>query len=129
MASGSYMTPIYSRSQSEVQGDLPTGPDYMGDALKLPNQGSRVSGESLQTLGPIPRHLETAEAVVRFRLTTGHDFLGVYLHWLGVAANEACPLTCSNALDSMNTRLIDIVRRYWEARRQMVKKPSTGVEK
>ncbi|GFX61596.1 hypothetical protein TNCV_5110831 [Trichonephila clavipes] len=28
----------------------------------------------------------------RFRLTTGHDFLGVYLHWLGLAVNEACPL-------------------------------------
>ncbi|GFY12575.1 hypothetical protein TNCV_2447661 [Trichonephila clavipes] len=28
---------------------LVQGPDYMGDALKLPNKASRVSGESLQT--------------------------------------------------------------------------------
>ncbi|GFV17892.1 hypothetical protein TNCV_3409381 [Trichonephila clavipes] len=26
----------------------------------------------------------------RFHLTTGHDFLGAYLHWLGVTANESC---------------------------------------
>ncbi|GFV40468.1 hypothetical protein TNCV_4494251 [Trichonephila clavipes] len=30
---------------------LVPGPDYMVDALKLPNQASRVSGESLQTCG------------------------------------------------------------------------------
>ncbi|GFT52160.1 uncharacterized protein TNCV_4493811 [Trichonephila clavipes] len=29
---------------------------------------------------PIPKHLERADAVVLFRLTTGHVFLGVYLH-------------------------------------------------
>ncbi|GFX30048.1 hypothetical protein TNCV_2617591 [Trichonephila clavipes] len=58
-------------------------------------------------------------------------------HWLGVAANEACPL-CGNArmdddqllqctgLDAYTND--DVVSRYWEARRQMVKKPSTGVE-
>ncbi|GFW66728.1 reverse transcriptase [Trichonephila clavipes] len=69
-------------------------------------------------------------------LTTGHDFLGVYLHWLGVAANEACPL-CDHArmdgdyllqctgLDEYPTD--DIVSQYWEARHQMVKKPSTDV--
>ncbi|GFV15575.1 hypothetical protein TNCV_4836011 [Trichonephila clavipes] len=28
---------------------LVPGPDYMGDALKIPSQGSRVSSESLQT--------------------------------------------------------------------------------
>ncbi|GFT63319.1 hypothetical protein TNCV_3646911 [Trichonephila clavipes] len=58
-----------------------------------------------------------SEAVARFRLTTGHDFWGVYLHWLGVAVNEACPLfgmpewmatTCSNALDSLNTWLMTL---------------------
>ncbi|GFT84986.1 uncharacterized protein TNCV_2507821 [Trichonephila clavipes] len=32
--------------------------------------------ETLATVGPIPRHLERAEVVARFRLTTGHDFLG-----------------------------------------------------
>ncbi|GFX42790.1 reverse transcriptase [Trichonephila clavipes] len=34
----------------------------------------------LATVGSIPRYLERAETVARFRLTTGHDFLGVYLH-------------------------------------------------
>ncbi|GFU33418.1 reverse transcriptase [Trichonephila clavipes] len=41
---------------------------------------------------PIPRHMERAETAARFRVTTGHVFLRVYLHWLGVAANEACPI-------------------------------------
>ncbi|GFV22337.1 reverse transcriptase [Trichonephila clavipes] len=36
--------------------------------------------ETLATVGPIPKHLEIAEAVARFRLTTRHYFLGVYLH-------------------------------------------------
>ncbi|GFU73833.1 uncharacterized protein TNCV_554611 [Trichonephila clavipes] len=31
--------------------------------------------ETLDAVGPIPRHLEKAEAVDRFRLTTGHDFV------------------------------------------------------
>ncbi|GFT26469.1 uncharacterized protein TNCV_3603331 [Trichonephila clavipes] len=36
-----------------------------------------------------PKALERAKAVALFRLTTGHKFLGVYLHCLGVAAYEA----------------------------------------
>ncbi|GFV24803.1 hypothetical protein TNCV_882711 [Trichonephila clavipes] len=53
--------------------------------------------ETLATVGPIPRHLERAEAVAHFHLTTEHGFLGVYLYWLGMAANEACPLRpCQN---------------------------------
>ncbi|GFU04835.1 hypothetical protein TNCV_1289831 [Trichonephila clavipes] len=63
----------------------------------------------MATVGPISRHLERAEAVVRFRLITTHGILGVYLHWLGMAANEACPLfghdRMDDALDSINTRL------------------------
>ncbi|GFT95693.1 hypothetical protein TNCV_310751 [Trichonephila clavipes] len=46
-------------------------------------------------------HLERAKALAHFRLTAGHDFFGVYIHWLGLAADEACPFC--------------------------VKKPSTGV--
>ncbi|GFW48144.1 reverse transcriptase [Trichonephila clavipes] len=96
-----------------------------------------VLEKTLATVGTIPSiHLERAEAVVCFRLATGHDFLGVYLHWLGVAANEACSL-CGHArmegdhllqctgLDEYAAG--NIVSRYWEARLQMVKKPSTGV--
>ncbi|GFV64922.1 reverse transcriptase [Trichonephila clavipes] len=81
--------------------------------------------EILATVGPIPRHLEKAETVARFCLTTGHDFLGVYLHWLGVAANEACPLCGHARMDRDHllkcTGLVeysadDIVSRYWKAR-------------
>ncbi|GFU48868.1 reverse transcriptase [Trichonephila clavipes] len=91
--------------------------------------------ETLATVGPIPKHLERVEAVALFRLTTGHDFLGVYLHSLGMAANEAY-LLCGHArMDGVHllqcTELDgyladDIVSRYWEHRCQMVKKPSTG---
>ncbi|GFV73421.1 reverse transcriptase [Trichonephila clavipes] len=87
--------------------------------------------------GPNPEApLERAEVVARFRLTTGHEFLGVYLHWLGVAANEAYPLCGHARMDGdillQCTGLVeyppdDIISRYWEARRQMVEKPSTGV--
>ncbi|GFT53207.1 uncharacterized protein TNCV_4233061 [Trichonephila clavipes] len=69
---------------------------------------------TLVTGGPIPRHLERAEAVVHFRLTTGHDFLGVFLHTglvrlltrstHSAAMPEWMATICSNALDSMNTR-------------------------
>ncbi|GFU68140.1 hypothetical protein TNCV_248041 [Trichonephila clavipes] len=66
------------------------------------------SWDTLATIGSIPRYLERAEAVVRFCQTSGHDFLEVYFHWFGVAANEVCPLS-GNArmngdhMNSMNT--------------------------
>ena len=91
--------------------------------------------ETLATVGPIPRHLERAEAVARFRLTTGHDFLGVYLHWLGLAADEVCPLGGHARMDGDHLKHCvalnqhptdDIVSRYWEARRQMVERPRTS---
>ncbi|GFX67640.1 reverse transcriptase [Trichonephila clavipes] len=83
-----------------------------------------MSWETLATVGPIQRNVERAEAVAPFCLTTGHGILGVYVHWLGVAANDACPL-CGHArmdgdhllqctvLDEYATD--DIVSRYWEA--------------
>ncbi|GFX58135.1 hypothetical protein TNCV_4048931 [Trichonephila clavipes] len=71
--------------------------------------------ENLATVGPIPRHLETAEAVARFLLTTELDLLGVYfrtgLAWLLTKPAQPTDMsvwmatTCSNALDSMNTWL------------------------
>ncbi|GFV73579.1 reverse transcriptase [Trichonephila clavipes] len=48
--------------------------------------------EILTIVDAIPRHLKRAEAIAHFHLFTGHDFLGIYLHLLGMAANEACPL-------------------------------------
>ncbi|GFT81190.1 reverse transcriptase [Trichonephila clavipes] len=54
----------------------------------------KIEPERGGSVGCLRAHwlLEKAEAVAPFRLTTGHDFLGVYLHWLGLAAVEACPL-------------------------------------
>ncbi|GFT12310.1 hypothetical protein TNCV_4005651 [Trichonephila clavipes] len=71
---------------------------------------------------------ERAETVARFRLFTGHDFWGVYLHWLGVADNETCPFCGYARRDGDHllqfTGLIeypvdDIASRYWETRSQM----------
>ncbi|GFV93425.1 reverse transcriptase [Trichonephila clavipes] len=109
------------------------------DKYTATTQKTKSFGKPWETwaiVGPIPRHLERVEAFARFRLTTGHYFLGVYLHWLGVAANEACPLCGHARMDGDHllecTGLVeyltdDIVSRYWEPRRQMVKEPSMGV--
>ncbi|GFY04772.1 reverse transcriptase [Trichonephila clavipes] len=102
----------------------------------MENRSFRKAWETLATVGPIPRHMEKAEAVAHFRLTTEYIFLGVYLHWLGVAANEAFSLCGHARMDGDHllhcTGLIeypayDIVSRYWEARHRMVKKPSMDV--
>ncbi|GFT79032.1 reverse transcriptase [Trichonephila clavipes] len=58
------------------------------------------SWETLVTVSPIPMHLEIDEAVDLLSCTTVHLRgcvpFGVYLHWLGVSANVACPL-CGHA--------------------------------
>ncbi|GFW66204.1 hypothetical protein TNCV_1711031 [Trichonephila clavipes] len=64
--------------------------------------------------------------------------VGVYLHWLGLYPNEACPLRSHARMDGDHLLQCtgldeypndEIVSRYWEARvlSQIVKKPSTGV--
>ncbi|GFX36103.1 reverse transcriptase [Trichonephila clavipes] len=92
--------------------------------------------KTLVLVGPIPMHMERAEAVSHFHLTIGYDFLGVYIHWLGLAADEACPLCGHDKMDGDHLFQCtvldeyptdDIVSRYWKDRRQMVKKPSTSV--
>lgn len=102
----------------------------------LQNACSGKKWETLATVGPIPRHLERAEAVARFRLATGHDYLGVHLHRIGLAESESCPLCGQARMDGDhlldcshldNYATDDLVGRYWEARRAMVQKPSTGV--
>ncbi|GFS79530.1 reverse transcriptase [Trichonephila clavipes] len=55
--------------------------------------------ETLDTVGPILRRLERVEVIARFRLATEHVFLGVYLHWFGLAADEACPLRVHAKMD------------------------------
>ncbi|GFT83565.1 reverse transcriptase [Trichonephila clavipes] len=86
--------------------------------------------ETLATVGPIPRHLGRAKAVARFRQTTGHDFSGVYLHWLGLPTLQTARMDSDHLLQCTGLDEYpadDIVSRYWEAWCQMVKKPSTGV--
>ncbi|GFV32333.1 reverse transcriptase [Trichonephila clavipes] len=58
--------------------------------------------ETLTTVGPIPRHLEKAEAIARFHQTTVLDLLGVYVHLLGLDADEACPLSVHTRMDGDN---------------------------
>ncbi|GFU35388.1 reverse transcriptase [Trichonephila clavipes] len=93
--------------------------------------------ETLAIASPIPTSLGPAEVVTCFRLTTGHDFLGVYHHWLGFPVDEDCPLCSHTRMDDDHllqcTGLDDypadnVVSRYREAWRQMVKKPSMTVE-
>ncbi|GFU14536.1 hypothetical protein TNCV_3251561 [Trichonephila clavipes] len=71
-----------------------------------------------------------------FRLTTGHYFLGVFRHWLGLAADETCPLSGHARMDGdhlLQYAGLDeypteaVASRYWEAWHQMVKKPNMGV--
>ncbi|GFW99847.1 hypothetical protein TNCV_3420761 [Trichonephila clavipes] len=59
----------------------------------------------------------------------------VYIHWLGVAVNDAFPICGHARMDGdhvlqctgLDEYPVDyIVSRHWEARRQMVKKPNTG---
>ncbi|GFV91696.1 reverse transcriptase [Trichonephila clavipes] len=78
------------------------------------------------------RTIQLVAAVARFRLTTGHDFIGVYLHWLGLTADEAYPLCVHVKMDGDHLLqcigldeypIDDIGSRYCETRRQIVKKP------
>ncbi|GFW84267.1 reverse transcriptase [Trichonephila clavipes] len=80
--------------------------------------------------GSYPEATGESRDCCRFRLTTGHDFLGVYLHWLGLAVDETYPLygharmdgdhllQCAG-LDKYPTD--DVVSRNCGAQRQMVR--------
>ncbi|GFV54102.1 uncharacterized protein TNCV_5119371 [Trichonephila clavipes] len=98
--------------------------------LSRTEMSSRWCGVVVMRGGTSSGVLHRAEAVALFHLTTGHDFLGVYLHWFGLAAEEAFPvcrytrmdndqLPQCTGLDEYPTD--DIVSRYWEAQRQMAK--------
>ncbi|GFW69993.1 reverse transcriptase [Trichonephila clavipes] len=128
---------LCSYTQLLAAGQVPAKVDFFIDSqAAILALSSSTPADCLNTINPISRHPEIAEAVARFHLITGHDFLGVYLYWHGLAADEACP-SCGHArMDSnhllqctgLDEYLIDgIVNRYWEARRQLVKKPSTDV--
>jgi hypothetical protein len=104
-----------------------------GKTLKLQSIGKRWEG--LATEGPIPANLERAEAVARFRLLTGHDYLQAHLHRIGIADSKICPLCSTARMDgdhlhncqALSYPMEDITNRYWEARRRMVEEPRTGV--
>ncbi|GFW15457.1 hypothetical protein TNCV_4655971 [Trichonephila clavipes] len=54
------------------------------------NQEPWKAKGNLGHCGPYP---EAPEESQDHSLATGHDFLRVYLHWLGLATDEACPLS------------------------------------
>ncbi|GFV99902.1 reverse transcriptase [Trichonephila clavipes] len=92
--------------------------------------------KNLESIGNSGHFGLNPEVVTHFRLTTEHDFLRVYLHWLGVAANGACPICGHARMDGdqllqctgLDEYPVDgIVSRNSETRCQMVKKPSTGI--
>ncbi|GFT60624.1 reverse transcriptase [Trichonephila clavipes] len=58
--------------------------------------------EKPTTVDPILSHLERADAVARFHLTTVHDFMVVYLHWLDLAADKAGPLSIHSRMDGVH---------------------------
>jgi len=101
--------------------------------LKIMSMGKKW--ENPATRGPIPRDLERAEAVAHFRLTTGHDYLQAYLHQIGLAGDDICPLCNLGRMDgdhlsvcsALTFPIEDTTGRYWEARRLMVEEPRTGV--
>ena len=103
------------------------------NSLKDQSKGKRW--ECLASVGVIPSHLERAEAVARFRLATGHDYLQAHLYRIGLAADEVCPLCRTSKMDGdhllncpkLDHLPLDVVRRYWEARRRMAEQPRTGV--
>ncbi|GFT64489.1 hypothetical protein NPIL_210111 [Nephila pilipes] len=44
-------------------------------------------------------HFERAEAVTRFLLTTGHDYLQAHFHRIGLAPDLICPLCRTSSMD------------------------------
>ncbi|GFU10634.1 hypothetical protein TNCV_1773091 [Trichonephila clavipes] len=100
MATGSYMTPIYSRSQTT--------------ACLIPRDLRRAEAVARFRYITVHEFL----GIYLYWLLTRPAHSMVLLEWRGT--------TCSNALDSINIP-DDIVSWYWKARRQMAKKPSVGV--
>ncbi|GFT19430.1 reverse transcriptase [Trichonephila clavipes] len=99
---------------------------YIDKSTTMTPRALESHGETLTTVGTIPRYLERAEA--HFRLTTGHYFLEVYLHWLLTRHAHSARRDsdhCSDELDEHPTD--DVVNRYFDSQRQMAKKSSTWV--
>ncbi|GFV30448.1 hypothetical protein TNCV_99231 [Trichonephila clavipes] len=71
------------------------GFDFLFDNSTLVNWPASVS-HTTHIEPVIHFHPNRCHPFARFRLTTGHDFLGVRLHWLDLAAGEALPF-CDHA--------------------------------
>ncbi|GFV59268.1 hypothetical protein TNCV_2340091 [Trichonephila clavipes] len=86
---------IHFRRKTDFLSEEDTTKSYSGFEPKPTRL--QAEGHSHHTgWATLKKHLETAEAVARYRLITGHDFLEVYLHRIGLATNETCPLGCQN---------------------------------
>ncbi|GFW86822.1 reverse transcriptase [Trichonephila clavipes] len=70
----------------------------MREPTKNDKKNPKKLGNSWETFVQCGSNPETpgAKTVARFHLTTGHDFLGEYFHWLHLVADEAYPL-CGHA--------------------------------
>ncbi|GFT79934.1 reverse transcriptase [Trichonephila clavipes] len=97
------MAGLWPYSGSQVMSGSPAMRDPTKKPSSEPSRLNRNLGkpwETLPTVGPIPRYLKRADSVACLCLTTGQDFLGVHLHWIGLAADEACPLCGHARMDS-----------------------------
>ncbi|GFX64601.1 reverse transcriptase [Trichonephila clavipes] len=114
---------------SNTPNDCPNTIQYQTKIVELIPYGWTVALQwvpshvgTLTTVDPIPKHLERGEAFAQFCLTTGPDFLEVYLHWLGVVANVASPIFSPARMDGDHLLQCtgfdkyptdDIVSQYW----------------
>lgn len=107
---------------------------YTRSSLKELSSGKQW--EDLAYKREIPYNLPRAEAVAKFRLKTGHDYLKAHLHRIGLADTDNCPLCESGRMDGPHLEqcgdLADFADRspsslYWEARRRMAEMPRAGI--
>ncbi|GFY19956.1 hypothetical protein TNCV_2146491 [Trichonephila clavipes] len=59
----------------------------------------KMPRETLASVGVILRYVDKEEAASRLRLTTGNEFLGVYLNWFDLAVVNACSLYSHSRID------------------------------
>ncbi|GFY02247.1 hypothetical protein TNCV_3501301 [Trichonephila clavipes] len=66
------------------------------------HQALKTYGKTLTTVDRILSHLERAQAVARFHLTTVHEIMVVYIHWLDLNADKAGPLCGHVRMDGVH---------------------------
>jgi hypothetical protein len=93
---------------------------------------TKISGKQWANIHldwPLNSKMPRKEAVVRFRLKTGHDCLAAHLHKIKVYSSDECTLcriqgTSMTADHLLNSRKLDssaqtagdIAKLYWDAR-------------